>query len=343
MKAGKKYFIQQYLDQQYLHGGIGYVDAEKILLTNQFTAISFPHQKSFSLKAKISRLFFLVKTFFTLRDKSTIVFIYPLYARMDSLLIRLLLKRKASNFICIVGDINGLKDGDKEVLKKDIACLNRFTYFIVHNENMRSWINKTVPGSVCEELVFFDFLANNNIPERTISFNIVFAGNLEKSLFLNHLSGLQSKAPSLYFHLYGAGISAAVQEQNNVTYHGAFQPYAVAAKVDGSFGLLWDGDSIETPGGSLGEYMQYISHHKLSLYIVSGLPIIVPVETAAAILVEKYHIGFAVKGLHEIEEKINALIPAAYLQMQQNMQPLAERISKGQNLTEALQKIMQEL
>ena len=50
----------------------------------------------------------------------------------------------------------------------------------------------------------------------------------------------------------------------------------------GSFGLIWEGDSIEKPSGSLGRYIQYISHHKLSLYILAKLPIIVAASAATA-------------------------------------------------------------
>ena len=89
--------------------------------------------------------------------------------------------------------------------------------------------------------------------------------------------------------------------------------------------------------------MQYITHHKLSLYIISKLPIIVPATAASAPLIAKYNIGFAINNLFEIEDKIKRLSVEEYRQMQLNMDPLAEKISKGQCLGNAIDEIMKRL
>ena len=53
-----KYFIEQFLSEEYLHGGVTGVDAEKVLLSNGFEPVLFPHHHSFSVIAKAGRLFF---------------------------------------------------------------------------------------------------------------------------------------------------------------------------------------------------------------------------------------------------------------------------------------------
>src|SRR5688572_6723770 len=146
-KAYKKYFIRQYSFAEYMHGGIGYADAETVLEKEGFLPVAFPCHEQFSLKAKLMRLFFLVKVFFSISGPATIVFIFPAYASMTKLLLRLLKWRPGIRIICFIGDIDGIKDGDKERLKTEIKLLQRYRYFIVHNAAMHQWVQQHIPGS----------------------------------------------------------------------------------------------------------------------------------------------------------------------------------------------------
>lgn len=342
MKNFNKYVIRQYSYQEYQHGGIGYADAENILLAEGFSPVSFPYYHSFSIIAKISRFFYFFKILFSIKKESVVVFLFPVFARMNRLLLYWLLKKNI-HIICFIADIDGIKDNDPGKLKEEIKFLRRFNYFIVHNERMKQWLNESIPGRCSEIIEFFDFLVKPVTGNRKSSFDIVFAGNLEKSSFLEKLHLLHDSSPSLYFHLYGPGQTEAMPAQKNVSWHGVERPPDLPGKLKGSFGLVWDGDSIEGPGGSLGDYMRFISHHKLSLYIVSGLPVIVPAFAASAPLIEKYKIGFSVSNLFEIEEKIKSISEEEYSDMQKNMQPLAEKISSGECLKKALEKMIQEM
>jgi hypothetical protein len=336
----KKYFIQQYMQQEYLHGGVGYTDAERILLSKGFDPISFPHHYSFSLKAKISRFFFLLKTVRTIKKDSVVVFLFPVYAKMHNLLLSLL-QSKNIQCICFIADIDGIKDGNEKLLQKEINFFRKYRHFIVHNEKMKEWMLENVSAECSGvSIEFFDFLTKPFSGERHLSFDIVFAGNFGKSSFIEKLYLLNANEPTLHFHLYGSWHAKSVAEQKNVTWHGVEKPYELPGKLKGSFGLLWDGDSIEEPAGNLGNYMQYISHHKLSLYVLSKLPIIAPVTAASAPLIGKYNIGFTVNSLYEIEDKIKNLSAAEYRQMQLNMHPLSEKISKGECLSNAIDEIM---
>jgi hypothetical protein len=330
-----KYFIQQYSQQLYQHGGIGYVDAEKILLEEGYTPILFPHQDDFSLKAKVNRFLFLLKVISRIKKGSVVVFLFPVYAAMNRMLIKRL-ARKGVKLVCFLADINGLKDGNKDLLAKEIEFFRLCHYFIVHNEGMHQWLQQQLPGARVASIEFFDFLTKPVTSNRSFSHEIVFAGNLEKSLFLEQLFIVRMTRPSLRFHLYGPGITEKMKDQKGVEWHGVVNPYELPSKLKGSFGLLWDGDSPGVLKGSLGRYMQYISHHKLSLYIISRLPVIVPFFSAAAQFVEKYRIGFSVATLFELEDRLKTISPEEYLQMQNNMTQLAERISKGEGLREAL-------
>lgn len=341
MDTNKKYFIQQYRQEVYQHGGIGYVDAEQVLLDMGYKPVLLPHQTGFSFIAKINRLLYVLKTLLRIKKGSTVVFLFPVYAKMNRLLLRLLSGRKL-RIVCFITDINGLKDGDYELLQKEIEFFRRFNYFIVHNDKMLEWLKKQVPGAVGSAIDFFDFLALPVTRLNAFSYDIAFAGNLEKSKFLEKLHLLETLSPLLKFLLYGPGSTPAMIGQGNVKWLGVEDPHSLPIKLKGAFGLLWDGDSIDKPRGSLGDYMQYISHHKLSLYIISGLPVIVPATAASAPLVEKYKIGFVINSLDEIEEKISSLPQQDYLQMIDNMVELAKKISEGRCLGEALEKLKQQ-
>lgn len=342
-KTYKKYFIRQYSFLEYMHGGIGFADAEAILEKEGFQPIAFPCHDQFSGRAKLTRLFFLLKTFFSIRGPAIVVFIFPVYAGMAKLLLWLFSLRPGVHIICFIGDIDGIKDGDNTQLEAGIKLLQRYRYFIVHNVAMQQWVEQHIPGSKTAAINFFDFLAKPFEGQRIFSGDIAFAGNLEKSSFLEKLGKLQSSASATHFFLYGPGCSGQMRLQTNATWAGVEKPYDLPAKINGSFGLLWDGDSIEEPGGSLGNYMQYISHHKLSLYIISGLPVIVTAIAGSAYLVEKYKIGITIRSLYEIEDKIKSITNDQYQQMKKNMQPLAEKISTGGCIKEALQKLMPEI
>src|SRR5690606_39732797 len=70
MKENRKYFVQQFLQEEYQHGGVGGTDAEKVLLSLGYSPIVFPHHHSFSPGAKIGRLVFLLKVLWTLPKNS---------------------------------------------------------------------------------------------------------------------------------------------------------------------------------------------------------------------------------------------------------------------------------
>lgn len=326
--------------QEYLHGGVTCADIEKVLLAKGFEPVSFPGHNSYSVKTKVARFFYLFKMFYHIKKRGVLFFISPVYAKMNRLLLTLL-RIKGMKLVCIIADIDGLRDGDDHLLQKEIQQYRRFTYFIVHNDQMAEYIAQFVPHAVFYTLDFFDYLVLplKNV-QRIKSNNILFAGNLAKSSFLDNLYSIQDTNPDIIFHLYGPGVTEKITGQKNVSYHGVFRPDDLVARLEGSFGLIWDGESIETCSGSYGEYIRYNLQHKLSLYIVSCLPVIVWEGAATATLVKKYEIGFTVRSLSEIEEQINILSETEYQQMQINMNSLAEKISKGGCLSNAIDEIM---
>lgn len=334
-KAADKYFIQEHLLREGIfHGGIGNKDIERILTASGFTAIEFPFQRSFSFRAKMKRLAYLLQLLFTLPSKATIVFQHPLHAQLHRMLVALLKRFKPSlKIICFITDINGMKDADEELLQIEMSFFRKLDHFIVHNEKMKQWLLSFHPAAKATMIEFFDYLAEPNSSERKKDATICFAGFMDKSRFVTQLNEI----PGLRFELYGPG--AEICKAPHVQHHGSYEPGLLPQKLDASFGLVWDGDSINGLEGTFGKYNKYISPHKLSLYIISGLPVIAHENSGSAALVKKYQLGITVSSLHEVPQRISDLPEVEYQQMRKNCLQLSEKISTGGCLKNAIMEI----
>ena len=334
--APKKYFIQEHLQRgQIYHGGIGNKNIEEILLKEGFQPILFPYHFNFSIKAKISRIIFSFKCFWDTPSSSIVFFQWPLYAKAHMLLLRLFLTfRRSVKVVCFITDINGLKDGDKKVLKEEVHLFKKIGHFVVHNSSMEKWLLTFHPTATISAIEFFDFLpaTQSDVQMKPLSPSIAFAGFLDKSKFIYDLY----KIKNVDFHLYGELTHPIPLRYSNLNYYGVFKPADLFQNIKGSFGLVWDGDSIEDLSGVFGEYNKYISPNKLSLYITKGLPVIAHPHAASAQIISKYKIGFTVSSLFNIEEKISQLSENEYEAMKKNCLLLADKISNGRCLSEAL-------
>ena len=337
------FFIQEHKGRTPMHGGVGNTDIESILLTKGFQPILFPYHESFSIKAKIFRLIHLFRLLLSVPSNAIVIFQFPLYARMNKFFLKWAGLKKKLTVICLIADIDGLKSNNPELLKTERTALLDFRFFIIHNNTMQHWLKEFIPDAKTARIEFFDFLAESFKGERKKSFEIAFAGNLSKSMFLEKLDQLVGNSNQIIMNVYGEGVTAEMQRQQTIRYKGIVEPALLPCTIDGSFGLVWDGDGSFDLQDSFANYMQYISHHKLSLYILSGLPIIVYAKAGSAELIEKYNIGITINSLGEIKEKLDAVSEKSYLQMQENLRPLAQKIMSGRCLSEAISTILSEI
>lgn len=344
MVGGKRcFFIQENKPETIFHGSVGNMDAEQVFLANGLEPVRFPFHYNFSLWAKLGRLAYLFKFFFTLPRGAVVFFQHPMYAGMNKLLIKLLRYRKSITIVCFIADINGLKHGDEAVLQQEIKQFRQYRYFILHNQAMQQWLRKQVPEHEAALIEFFDFLTTPSDVKREPAMSIAFAGNLEKSPFLEKMDAVASRCPSISFNLYGPHVTPAMQAFPNVRYKGVVEPYSLPQVLEGAFGLVWDGEGVAEPEGSMGHYMQYISHHKTSLYILCRMPLIVYEEAGTAGLIKRYGIGFTIRSLFEIEEKLKALSATEYRQMCDNTVALAKKISTGGCSGSAVHSILEKM
>ena len=220
---------------------------------------------------------------------------------------------------------------------QESSLLKQADGLIAHNPVMKSvLVDKGISEKKIVSLGIFDYLIPNYQDKEDLSKEgaIIVAGNLaqEKAGYLYELPARPA------YNLYGVGFDEA-RRLSNETYFGSFLPDELPSALEGSFGLVWDGDSSETCSGFFGEYLRYNNSHKASLYLASGLPIVVWKESALSHFVLKNNCGITVDSLFDIKEKINTISEEEYQELVENAQKVGNNIRSGYYLKTALEKL----
>lgn len=270
-------------------------------------------------------------TFFYAK-KHKLIMQYPFYCNfiLKSILVRCL---KRNSTCLIVHDVDSLRNFGKDTKEQEVKLFNQCNKLIVHNGKM---INALIKLGVKTEMInlqLFDYLRENTISKKhELGNTIAFAGNLAKSKFLrNDLDSL-----GLRFNLYGPNFDEDKIKSKCVKYNGSFSPNDIPEELDGSFGLIWDGDSLDTCSSEYGEYMRYNNPHKLSLYISAGIPVIVWKDSAVADFVIQEKIGFVVSDLSNINTVISNMDSNEYREYLLKISDLQQKVIKGEYLKKSL-------
>lgn len=243
------------------------------------------------------------------------------------------IKKKKLHKVLVIHDVESLRQNfSKDQIDQEIKNINMFDVVISHNNNMTDWLIKNGVNTKIINLELFDYF---NLSPLKNSFNkdkgVIFAGNLEKSLFLNNLADLSNK-----FSLYGPNPTSNYSE--NINYYGSFPPSELPELFEGSYGLIWDGESCDKCTGLSGEYLRFNNPHKTSLYLSCGLPVIIWREAALASFVEDNNIGICVSSLKEMDQKLSRISNEEYKSMKKNTLEIAQKVRSGFFIKEAIKK-----
>lgn len=263
---------------------------------------------------------------------------YPAYSAivMDHAL-KILRKRSSAKIVLLVHDIESLRMSadHPEFLTAEIRRFNSVDGLVVHNQAMADWLSNhgmTVPMS---QLQLFDYVNPQRLITDATSSNICFAGNLRKAQFLNDIPFKQ-----LEIDVFGDGLTLT---NSQLIDHGSTSPDELPKFLTDRFGLIWDGDSADTCSGEYGEYLKYNSPHKASLYLSSGIPVIVWSQSALAPVVSSLGVGLVVGSLADIEPVLSELSDAEYLRMKHAALDTAKKLRTGQMIESAVDSIEQKL
>lgn len=327
----KKYVLEVSIGQSNTAGQKAKQDITDILVENSFNKINIELKKSRIMKFLFSRREVKNK-FKVIHENDIFVMQYPMYSRLTTKLILEECKKIGVKTICVIHDLESLrlyKNDDKKI-QEELMILNKFDCLISHNKNMSSWLRASGITGDIEPLEIFDYLNQNEMVNAEKKLDLVFAGNLQKSSFLEKWN-INEK-----INLYGVNPSDIYSK--NIFYKGVKTPDELPKYLSGSFGLVWDGSSMETNNGIYGEYTRYNNPHKVSLYLSSGLPVIVWKQAAISTLIIENNLGIVIDSLYELETKLLKIDTEDYNNMVSNAIMVGKKLRKGAFTMNAIEK-----
>lgn len=255
-------------------------------------------------------------------------------------------QKRGAKFYLLIHDVETLRHAAGSEVKFRHKVRNYFQEkkalmsvdgIIVHNDIMKKvLVSQGVPADKMVSLEIFDYLIPN-FEEKTAPQKdqpIIVAGNLNptKSGYLYNLPSHPA------YNLYGVGYDES-RALKNTSYFGSFMPDNLPTALEGSFGLVWDGDSSETCQGSYGNYLRFNNSHKASLYLASGFPVVVWKESALAHFILEKSCGIAVASLHDLEAALENLTEKEYADLSENARRIGKGLREGYYLRSALKKL----
>ena len=341
MRKNKLIYLLTLNFDPFADGRAKYVAASKA--TEDVRKILF---KNFSIKEKVLRrrfrnkligpIEFILKFCFLCLSipRRSVVFVqYPMVNISAFVKVVYLLKRFTS--IAIIHDLQSYRYPSKNKIHDEVTILNSFSEIIVHTEAMRAKIENDGVKKKIHVLDCFDYLLDNFQECQKADGTIVYAGSLIKSIFLKDLHKIN---PHMKYNLYGVP-KPEIVFTDNVIYKGAFSPNDISV-IEGDWGLLWDGDSVETCSGNFGDYLQLIAPHKFSLYLACGLKIICWEYSAMAAFVKEKKIGITIMSLNEIEGKMRQLSFSDIHEIEQNVNAISKEVRTGYFFKTAMNKVL---
>ena len=255
-------------------------------------------------------------------------------------------QKRGAKFYLLIHDIETLRHAAGSEVKFRHKVRNYFQEkkalmsvdgIIVHNDIMKKvLVGQGVPADKMVSLEIFDYLIPNFAEKPNLQKDqpIIVAGNLNptKSGYLYNLP----EQPA--YNLYGVGYDES-RALKNTSYFGSFMPDNLPTALEGSFGLVWDGDSSETCQGSYGNYLRFNNSHKASLYLASGFPVVVWKESALAHFILEKSCGIAVASLHDLEAALENLTEKEYADLLENARRIGKDLREGYYLRSALKKL----
>jgi len=253
------------------------------------------------------------------------------------------LKEMGVRIVVIVHDLGSLRGNCADVGgshddQTEVAIFSSADSLIVHNESMRlALLRCGCAGDKMLVLGMFDYLTDCTVahsrclhsPRRVAVAGGLGAGKARYTECLKKIRGVE-------WILYGHGYDVRRHSGVNIKCGGCLPPEILPQMIDADFGLVWDGDSIDTCEGATGNYLRYNNPHKFSLYVASELPLIVWSESALAKTVKELGIGITVDRLGNLNDILNDVTDIEYQAMVTSLKGLSSKVRSGYFTAKAL-------
>ena len=187
-------------------------------------------------------------------------------------------------------------------------------------------------------LEIFDYLSSyqNKDSHFDDEATICFAGNLNKSRFIYTIP---DNIRDLGINLYGNGYELKKDKLPYLNYQGTYSSEKISSIIKGKYGLIWDGEKSNTCTGLVGNYLKYNNPHKLSMYLVANIPIIIWDQAAEAQFVKKNNVGITISSIDEIPNKLSSIDAKKYDKMLDSVKLIKNKLLQGKYLNTQLDNI----
>lgn len=341
----RKILLHLAIGEDYHAGSKAMKDCEEILQKKGYQLLDIRHRDGKQgITGKIKNETQFLK-FFSLKKDDIFVIQHPQYIGSRYMKwVELAKKIKKFKLIYIIHDLESLRkmfqDWAEIFEKIDGGMIRTADSMIVHNPKMMEYLadERGVSPEKMVNLGIFDYLTKEPLlPLRENQTDVVVAGNLkpEKS---GYIYNLIRENPQLKVNLYGVGFLKPEGKAYDTSYKGAFPADVLPGKLEGKYGLVWDGADTESCTGTTGEYLKYNNPHKVSLYIASGLPVIIWRKAALADFVMENKIGIAVDSLQNLKDVLSKITEQDYAVMKKNAEEMSELVRKGAYMAAAIEK-----
>lgn len=330
------YLLSVYDKTEYDAGPKAKRDISKILSEKlNFKNIEFYFSLNNTISSKINKIKYLnwdIPRKLKNKKIDNIFIQYPIYSTVVTEKILSLLDSHVKVYY-IIHDLESLRlfKNDANYLVEEINRLNKADGLVSHNSTMTKWLRENGVKTKISNLEIFDYLTENVAPKsNSYEKTLCYAGNLQKSDFLINK----------FYPIDVYGPNPKKKYPNTVSYKGVFTPEELPKHLKENFGLIWDGNRIDECNGVYGEYMKYNNPHKVSLYLSSGLPVIIWEKAALAGFVSKHQAGIVVESLAQLQDRLGSLTEEEYLNLRHNAQLVSEKLKKGHYVVEAVSNLI---
>lgn len=243
------------------------------------------------------------------------------------------LKQRGARIALLIHDSELLRDNS---FLKEIALFNQADMLITHGEKMELKLKSfgITTAMVSKELFDYRIPAEQVSLEPSLKKTMVFAGNVQKSVFLKEWH-CQTRVQVF-------GSKGAFVLGKNVEYMGVYSQFELLRLMPKNcFGIAWDNNLPQ--GGKYREYTQYNAPHKISLYLALGLPVIVWRNSAISESILQYKLGYVIDSLEEVDLLMERLTCDELTQLKQRVNKFSDLLKEGIFTKKALIQVEQEL
>ena len=322
-------------------------DCNDILEKNGIKPFLLKIRKSGNKYIKKVNNFIQINKINKIKKDSLLVIPHPIY--LNRKYIDILMKSKAKRNLklaFIIHDLDSLRKmfpesaDDFEYIDKTMYKIA--DYIVSHNKKMTTYLieNGVEPHKIYD-LEIFDYLTDVSPQDKIIKYSktLNVAGNLDTNK-CKYIKGLNELDKSVNVNLYGLNFDEKILDSQSIHYKGAFPAAEIPSKLTEGFGLVWDGESINGCTGHTGEYLKYNNPHKLSLYLVSGLPVVIWSKAAEAQFVIDNNVGIAVDKIEDFSAEFDSLSQEKYYEMVENAKKISDKLRHGKYLENVITEII---